>query len=299
MHGKTCLVTGATTGIGRVIAQALAGMDAQVVLAARNREKAEEAVRQIKLETGNEAVNYLLADFSDLGQVRDLAKAFRDRYPRLDVLVNNAGAVFMTRQATPYGVEKTLLVNHLAPFLLTNLLLDTLLGSVPAGASGGESATGCARIINVSSESHRQGTMDFDDLGFERGYMVHRAYGRSKLANVLFTYELARRLAGTGVTANALHPGMVATDIWKTNFSWFGPAFKWMIGLFALTPEQGADNTIYLATSPEVTGISGKYFVKRKSVSSSPISYDEGAARKLWEISEDLAALNQKSNIPF
>ena len=246
MAGKVCLVTGATSGIGKVTATALAAQGAEVIIAGRNQRKAEETVSWIKSETGNNAVRYLLADFSDLDQVRELARAFKGERSRLDVLVNNAGTFFNTRHETPYGVEMTFLVNHLAPFLLTNLLLETLRDSAPA------------RIVNVSSDGHRQDTMDFDDLGFERGYFGMKAYARSKLANLLFTYELARRLDGSRVTANALHPGHVATDMWKTNFPVIGPALKWVMGFFALSPEQGADNTIYLASSPEVEGITGQ-----------------------------------------
>ena len=172
----------------------------------------------------------------------------------------------------------TLLVNHLAPFSLTNLLLDRL------------QAAQSARIVNVSSEGHKQDQMNFDDLGFKKGYFGMNAYGRSKLANILFTYELERRLENTNVMVNALHPGHVATDIWKTNFSLIGPALKWIMGRFALTPEQGADNSIYLASSPDVTGVTGKYFVKREPVQSSPISYDETTAHRLWEISENLTS---------
>lgn len=282
LSGKVCLVTGATAGIGKVTATALAAQGAEVVIAGRNQQKTEAIVQQIITEIGNPSVQYLLADFSDLQQVRDLAALFKDRYFRLDVLVNNAGAFFNSRQETPYGgVEMTFLVNHLAPFLLTNLLLDTLQTSAPA------------RIVNVSSDGHKQDKMNFDDLGFKQGYFGMKAYGRSKLANILFTYELARRLEGNTVTVNALHPGHVATDIWKTNFSFVGPALKWIMGLFALTPEEGADNTIYLASSPEVEGITGKYFVKHEAVDSSPISRDERVAQRLWEVSEDLTSFNQ------
>ena len=273
---KVCLVTGATAGIGMVTATALATQGAEVIIAGRDQLKTESVTRQIQTETGNAAVHYLLADFSDLQQVRDLAAAFKKRYSRLDVLVNNAGAFFNSRRETPYGVEMTLLVNHLAPFLLTNLLLDTIQGSAPV------------RIINVSSDAHKQGAMNFDDLGFKQGYFGMKAYARSKLANILFTNELARRLAGSNVTVNALHPGHVATDIWKNDFSFFGPILKWVIGLFALTPEQGADNTIYLASSPNVAGITGKYFVKRSPVQSAAGSLDEEVARRLWEVSENL-----------
>jgi NAD(P)-dependent dehydrogenase (short-subunit alcohol dehydrogenase family) len=184
MAGKTCLVTGAASGIGQATATALAAQGAEVIVAGRDLQKAEATSAQIRSETGNEAVGYLLADFSDLQQVRGLARSFKERYARLDSLVNNAGAYFNTRKGTPYGVEMTFLVNHLAPFPLTNLLLDVLQGRAPA------------RIVNVSSGGHRYGTMDFDDLGFRRGYFGMKAYARSKLANIMFTYELARRLDG-------------------------------------------------------------------------------------------------------
>jgi NAD(P)-dependent dehydrogenase (short-subunit alcohol dehydrogenase family) len=279
MAGKVCLVTGATAGIGKVTATALAARGADLFIAGRNQRKAEETVSRIQSETGNLTVRYLLADFSDLDQVRELAATFREHGARLDVLVNNAGGFSNTRRETPYGVEMTFLVNHLAPFLLTNLLLETLRESAPA------------RIVNVSSEGHRQATMDFDDLSFERGYFGMKAYARSKLANILFTYELARRLDASQVTANVLHPGHVATDMWKTNFPIIGPALKWVMGLFALSPEEGADNSIYLASSPEVEGMTGKYFVKREPARSSDLSYDENVARRLWETSKVLTSL--------
>jgi NAD(P)-dependent dehydrogenase (short-subunit alcohol dehydrogenase family) len=280
MTDKVCLVTGATSGIGKVTACTLAALGAEVFIAGRSQRKAEETVTWIKAETGNNAVRHLLADYADLDQVRELARAFRERSSRLDVLVNNAGGFFNSRRETPYGVEMTFLVNHLAPFLLTNLLLETLQNSAPA------------RIVNVSSNGHRQGTMDFDDLGFERGYFGMNAYGRSKLANVLFSYELARRLDGSQVTANALHPGHVATDMWKTSFPIVGPALRWVMGFFALTPEEGAENTVYLASSPEVEGITGKYYVQLEPAQSSPLSYDEGVAQRLWEVSERLTGLD-------
>jgi NAD(P)-dependent dehydrogenase (short-subunit alcohol dehydrogenase family) len=279
MTGKVCLVTGATSGIGKATATALATLGAKVVIAGRNRQKAEETTLWIQSDTANETVSFLVADFSDLQQVRDLANTFQDRYARLDVLVNNAGAFFNTRRETPYGVEMTFLVNHLAPFLLTNMLLETL------------SSSTSARIVNVSSDGHRYGTMDFDDLGFQRGYVGMKGYARSKLAMILFTYELARRLGDSGATVNALHPGHVATNIWKTDFGLIGPALKWVMGLFALSPEQGADNSIYLASSPDVEGITERYFVKREPAHSSPLSYDKGVAQRLWEISENLTAL--------
>jgi retinol dehydrogenase-12 len=278
MRGKICLVTGATSGIGKVTAAALAAQGAEVLIVGRNAKKTQDAAQQIRAKTGNDSIHYLLADFSDLGQVRDLAANFKRQYSRLDVLVNNAGAYFNARRKTRHGVEATFLVNHLAPFLLTNLLLDTIQNSAPA------------RIVNVASNAHFNGAMDLNDLEFKQFYFGFWAYARSKLANVLFTYELSRRLAGSGVTVNALHPGEVATNIFSTDFSIFGPAIKWVVGWFALSPEQGADNSIYLASSPEVEGITGKYFVKREAVPSALISYDEKLARQLWELSEKLTA---------
>ncbi|OQY34749.1 MAG: hypothetical protein B6I38_02090 [Anaerolineaceae bacterium 4572_5.1] len=274
MMGKICLVTGGTSGIGKVTATALAALGAEVIIAGRNKQKTESTVQEIVSATKNETVQYLLADFSSLQQVRELASSFKAHYSQLNVLVNNAGVFFNTRRKTPYGVEMTFLINHLAPFLLTNLLIETMRNSAPA------------RIVNVSSEAHKHGTMNFDDLGFENSYVGIKAYARSKLANILFTYELAQRLSGSGVAVNAIHPGHVATNIWKNDFSFLGPALKWVMGLFALTPEEGADNSIYLASSPELEGITGKYFIKREPAPSSPLSCDETIARKLWEISE-------------
>jgi NAD(P)-dependent dehydrogenase (short-subunit alcohol dehydrogenase family) len=278
LQGKTCLVTGATSGIGERAAAALAFHGAQVIIHGRNRLKAEVAARRIQDETGNKAVHPAFADFEHFQAVRDLALSIRENFPKLDVLINNAGAFYNTRRPTPYGVEKTLLVNHLSPYLLTTLLLEHIQESTPA------------RIINVSSEGHRQGTMDFDDLGFQKGYFGMKAYGRSKLANILFTYELNRRAGSKALTVNAVHPGHVATNIWKTDFSIFGPALKRVMGFFALTPQQGADSLIYLATSDEVDGLTGKYSVERKFVSSSPLSYDKEVARRLWQVSEEITS---------
>jgi len=280
MQDKVCLVTGATSGIGKVTAKALAAQGAQVVVVGRNQQKTKDTLQQITAETGNDTVEFLLSDFSDLQQVRQLASEFQQRYPRLDVLVNNAGAFFNTRRVTSYGVEKTFLVNHLAPFLLTNLLIDIIRSSAPA------------RIVNVSSEAHKYADMNLDDLEFKRGFAGMKAYGRSKLANIMFTYELTRWLAGSGVTANALHPGHVATDMWRTNFPIIGPALKWVMSLFALSPEEGADNSIYLASSPEVEGVTGKYFIEREPAQSSAASYNEEVAQRLWETSEKITAIN-------
>jgi NAD(P)-dependent dehydrogenase (short-subunit alcohol dehydrogenase family) len=278
LQGQVCLVTGATSGIGRATAAALAARGAQVVVVGRNGEKTRRVVQDMRSSAGNDAIDFLLADFADLDQVRDLAAVFQAQYGRLDVLVNNAGSFFYARQETPYGVEKTFLVNHLAPFLLTKLLQEVLLDSTPA------------RIVNVSSAAHEYVDMDFDDLCLRQRYSGFKAYARSKLANILFTYELARRLADTGVSANALHPGHVATNIWRTNLPFVDPGLKWLLGLFALPPEEGADNSVYLASSPDVEGITGKYFVKREAVPSSLLSYDTQVAKRLWQVSEQLTS---------
>jgi NAD(P)-dependent dehydrogenase (short-subunit alcohol dehydrogenase family) len=277
---RICLITGATSGIGKEAAAALASQGYEMVLVGRNPAKTENVAQQIRTQTGNPSVHVLLADFSDLPQVRNLADQFKRQFPRLDILINNAGAYFNRRHRTIYGVEKTFLVNHLAPFLLTNVLLDWLKKSPSA------------RIINVSSNAHEGARLNLEDLNMERFYFGFWAYGRSKLANILFTYELARRLKDGHITVNALHPGRVGTDIFKTDFGIFGTPFKWLIEQVSLTPEQGADNTIYLATSPEVEGLTGKYFVKREAVSSAPLSYDEDLARRLWEVSEKITRLS-------
>jgi NAD(P)-dependent dehydrogenase (short-subunit alcohol dehydrogenase family) len=276
MNKKLILITGASAGIGEAAAHALAAQGHELILVGRNPAKTEKVAQQIRTKTGNKAIHALVADFVDLEQVRRLAAQVKQKFPPLDVLVNNAGAVFMRRYRTRYGVEKTFLVNHLAHFLLTNLLLDHLREN--------------ARIVNVSSGSHRNGQLDLNDLNFDRFYSGLAAYGRSKLANVLFTYELARRLGDRKITVNALHPGRVGTDIFKADFSSLGPLVKWVVSLIALTPEQGADNTIFLAASAEMDGVTGKYFVKREAVPSSPLSYDTELARQLWEVSERLTS---------
>ena len=276
MNNKLILITGATSGIGQAAAQALAAQGHEILIVGRNPAKTEGVAKQIREQTGNQAVHFLLADFSDLKQIRHLSEQVKTQFPKLDVLVNNAGAYFNRRQRMSGGVEKTFFVNHLAPFLLTNLLLDHLQNP--------------ARIINVASDAHQYGQLDLNDLNFEKSYFGFAAYARSKLANILFTYELAHRLAGSGVTVNALHPGGVATNIFSTDFSIFGPLIKGVVSLFTLTPTQGADNTIYLASSPDVEGVTDKYFVKRAAVPSSPPSYDKDLAKRLWEVSEKLTS---------
>ena len=276
MEGKVCLVTGATSGLGKVTARVLAEKGATVVLVGRSRQKTERVGADIRKKTGNTAVFYLLADFASFASIRRLATDFLAQYERLDVLVNNAGAVFMSHQLSEDGFEKTFAVNHLGYFLLTNLLLDRL------------KASATARIVNVASEAHEPATLDFDDLGTEKNYAIMKAYGRSKLANVYFTYELARRLERTLVTVNALNPGFVATNIGANNIPIIGRLVKWFINRSAMDVETGAKTQIYLAMSPEVEGVSGKYFEECQAVPSSAVSYDEEAARRLWEVSTEM-----------
>jgi NAD(P)-dependent dehydrogenase (short-subunit alcohol dehydrogenase family) len=271
-----CLITGATAGIGWSTARALAALAAHVILHGRNPEKLNHRSVQLRDEYPQAKIESIQADFEDLEQVQMLVNTLERQGVSLDVLINNAGAYFNRRHMTSLGVEKTFLVNHLAPFFLTNKLLTQ------------ERFTQTARIIVVTSDTHTMGSINFSDLAFRRGYFGMCAYARSKLANLLFAYELARRLESTDITVNAVHPGHVASDIWKTNFGVFGPTLKWFISLFARTPEQGAETLIYLASSDEVAGISGRYFVDRQMVDSSPGSYDIEVAQALWRVSEEL-----------
>ena len=298
MQGKVCLVTGAASGIGAMTAHALAQQGAAVVLVDRNSEKGAVTVSQIKQRTGNPAVELMGADLSVQQEIRQLAQQFRSHYQRLDVLLNNAGAIFPRRQETIDGIEMTFALNHLGYFLLTNLLLDTIRASVPA------------RIINVSSRAHARAQINFDDLQKSRSsYHGLRAYEQSKLAIVLFTYELARRLEGTGVTVNTLHPGVVATNFATNNGGAVGLLMRMVATNFAanngrgaglltrllsfafVSPEQGAQTSIYLTTSPEVEGVTGKYFVKQKAIPSSPASYDTATASRLWQVSAEMTGL--------
>lgn len=278
MDGKVVLITGGTSGIGKAAATALAGMGAEVVVTGRNRERGEGAVEEIRNESGNKNVSLLIADLAVQAEVRRLAKEFEASHDRLDVLVNNAGVVQSRRTETPDGIETTLAINHLAPFLLTNLLLDLLKKSTPS------------RIVTVSSDAERWGKMDLDDLQSERRYRGFPVYGKSKLANIMFTYELAERLEGTGVTANCMHPGAVNTNFGKNNRGFMTLLFR-AFKPFMRTPEQGADTLVYLAASPDVEGMTGKYLSDRKVMASSEESYDEDLRKRLWEASEELTGI--------
>jgi retinol dehydrogenase-14 len=296
MEGRICLVTGSTSGIGRATAFELARMGATVVMVARNSGRGEKTTEEVRAASGNPCVDLLLADLGSLGQVRQLAREFTARYQQLHVLVHNAGTIFPASRTTEDGFETTFAVNHLAPFLLTNLMLGLLRASAPA------------RIVNVASASHRFGTLDCIGLRGEKQWCglraSWRAYNQSKLANVLFTYELARRLEGTGVTANCLHPGMVATHagsdspgiVWRLVNRYRPFLVRFCLGLphsFLLTPEQGAETTVFLASSPEVEGITGKYFVRKAEARSSRESYDPVLAERLWKLDTELVGLAQ------
>jgi len=281
MQGKVCVVTGANSGIGKATAMGLAQMGATVVIVCRDQAKGEGAQHEIKEKSGNDGIDLMLTDLTSQASIRQLAENIQQRYQQVHVLINNAGGVNLTRRETSDGLEATFAVNYLAPFLLTNLLLDKLKASSPA------------RIVIVSSESHQAGYIKMDDLELEKGYRLMRAYGQSKLALVLFTYELARRLQGTGVTANCLHPGFVATNIGQNGVGSIGRSIvKLIFSRLGISPEEGAKTSIYLASSPEIEGVTGKYFAKSIPVRSAPISYDETLQRQLWDESVKLVNLH-------
>ena len=278
MNGRICLVTGGTNGIGKSTAQELAQMGATVIIVGRDAQKTSRVVNEIRATSGNPKVRPMLADLSSQLDVRRLADEFKSQYAHLHVLINNAGAVFMKRQLSMDGIEMTFALNHLAYFLLTDLLLDTLKASAPA------------RIINVSSNAHTSGKIEFDNLQGERIYSP-RVYENSKLANILFTTELARRLQGTGVTVNALHPGFTATGFARNN----GKAIAALVSIFAplvaRSPAKGAETSIYLASSPSVEGLSGEYFYDSQVIQAAPQANDMAVARRLWDVSAEMVDL--------
>ena len=284
MEGKTCLVTGASDGIGYIAARELALKGARVIAVGRNAPKTHGAVMRIIDETKNDDVSYFVTDLSSQSAVRKLAKQVRERTSRLDVLLNNAGAIFLSSQASIDGLEMTFALNHMGYFLLTNELLDLLRESAPS------------RIINVSSSSHGSpGRFTLQELPKTRSNRGYRAYGRSKLCNILFTYELSRRLEGTGITANALHPGLVRTNIARNNGA-LGRMVNFFIGARGVDTVQGAKTLVYLATSREVEGVTGKYYVDCRPVPSSALSYDVGLAEGLWELSERLTSKSTRTS---
>ncbi len=278
MTGKVCMITGSNSGIGKATALALAKMGAIIVMVCRNESRGESAVNEIKALSGNQSVDLILADLSSQQSIRALAREFIHKYKELHVLINNAGVFLWKHSLTADGIETTFAVNHLAPFLLTNLLLDVLKRSAPA------------RIVNVASSAHYGARINFNDLLGEKHYSGLGAYNQSKLANVLFTYELARGLEGTDVTANCLHPGVVRTNLGRDN----GRVFLFLSKtsrLFSASPEKGSQTAVYLASSPDVTNISGKYFDRKAERKSSRESYDEGVGRRLWQVSAELTNL--------
>ena len=279
MKGKVALITGASSGIGRETALGLARVGTGLVLVCRDKEKGEAAKEEIARTTGNNSIELLIADLLSQRQVRRVAIEFEATHPRLELLVNNAGAGFVDYSETEDGIERTMAINYFTPFLLTNLLLETLKNSAPA------------RVINVTSSEHYDAHLDLDNVNKDprMGIAGADAYRRSKLAIILFTYELARRLQGTGVTVNCLNPGAVRTKIWSQAGA-LTPLFRFM-SLFMLSAEKGAQSSLYLAASPEVEGVSGKYFDKKVPKRSSETSYDEAMAKRLWVLSEQMTGL--------
>ncbi len=283
MQGKVCLITGATSGIGKATALGLARAGANVVLIARNAEQGETIRDEIRQRSGNEAIELFIADLSSQAAIRQLASNFLAHHQTLHVLINNAGVMIGHRTTTVDDIETMLAVNYLAPFLLTNLLLDTIKTSAPA------------RIINVASVPANI-QIRLDDLQATRKYSGFRQYQHTKLALVLFTYELARRLQGTGVTVNCLHPGTVSTNILRNPPPLIGILAKVPLArLFFISPEKGAETSLYLATAPEVEQVTGKYFIKKREARSAKASYDEQVAQRLWQISEEMTQLSDRT----
>jgi retinol dehydrogenase-14 len=272
---KVCLITGATSGIGKAAGFSLARQGMSIIMVSRNKEKGESIRAAIAENTRNENIHLAVADLSSQQDIRKLASDIKSKYTKLDILINNAGGIFDKRLLTVDGIELTFALNHLAYFLLANLLLE-ILKAAPAG-----------RVVNVSSQAHQYGKIDFNDPNFEKGYNAMISYAQSKLANVLFTYELSRRLAGTEITANALHPGVVRTNFGKEISGIAGFVFK-SLDFFMRSPEQGAETVIWLASAAEVEGVSGKYFLDKKEIRSSKISYDESVADRLWNVSAQM-----------
>jgi NAD(P)-dependent dehydrogenase (short-subunit alcohol dehydrogenase family) len=278
MKGKTVVITGGTSGIGEVAAQALAQMGARVVLVARNKSRADATLARLRRSGPDAAHSVYLADLTRLAEMKRLATEIADHEPRIDVLINNAGALFGTRRLTEDGLEYTFALNHMSYFVVTAGLRERLL------ASGG------ARIINTASAAHQGATLDFDDFQSAKNFRAMTAYGRSKLCNILFTRQLARRLQGTGVTANCLHPGFVATRFADESGGLIS-RFAWLAKFFAISPVEGGQTIIYLASSPEVADVTGKYFYKRRPTTPSPAALDDRAALALWERSAALAGI--------
>jgi NAD(P)-dependent dehydrogenase (short-subunit alcohol dehydrogenase family) len=273
MKDRICIVTGANRGLGLATARGLAELGARVILTSRDKGRGEAAISAIRSAVDNAEVELLPLDLSSQQSIREMAGAFADRYDQLDVLINNAGVFTTKRVVTAEGMELMFATNHLGPFLLTNLLLDHL------------KATAGARILTVTAPSSTP--LDFEDLQGEKRFQPWTAFGASKMGNLLFTYELARRLEGTGVTANAIHPGLMRSDLMRE-----APApLRWLLHLLSATPERAAATPIYLASSPDVAGVSGKFFKNKRPVASAPYSHDRDAQRRLWEVSAALTGI--------
>ena len=277
MNGKVCLVTGATDGIGKVSARVLAELGAKVIIVGRNPEKSAIVLDELKSKSGNENIDLLMADLAVMQEVRDLAEQVISRYDRLDVLLNNVGGYFTKHKITSDGLEMTFALNHMSYFLLTNKLMELLKYSAPA------------RIVNVSSDAHYGVNIEFENLNGEQEYKAWKAYQKSKLANVLFTYELLKKVPGN-ITVNCLHPGFVATNFGHNNGGFFGPVLKIAQRISAIDPEEGAKTSIFLCSAPEVKGVSGKYFYKCKPKTSSRESRNMDTGKRLWQISSDIAS---------
>ncbi|PYV14070.1 MAG: short-chain dehydrogenase [Acidobacteria bacterium] len=278
MQGKVVVITGATSGIGQVAAEKLAAMGARMVLVARDQARGEAALARLKQIAPDAAHNIHYADLSRVGEMKRVAAGIAQSEPRVDVLINNAGAIFNTRQVTEDGLELTFATNHMSYFVMTHGLRERLAASAPA------------RIVNTSSRAHRRARIDFNDLQSARDYNGFMVYSRSKLLNILFTRELARRLSGTGVTANALHPGFVASRFGNQSGGWFSFAIRFWQN-FAITPEEGAETIVYLASSPEVADVTGKYFYKCRAASPTSAAQDDSAAARLWAETAKLAGI--------
>ena len=279
MAEKVCLVTGGNSGIGKSVALGLAKMGATVVVVSRNKEKGETAVTDTVEKSGNKNVELIQADMSSQNSIHQLVNEFRARHEKLHLLINNAGVYLTKRSETEDGLESTFAVNHLGPFLLTSLLVDILKASAPS------------RIVNVTSDAHKGARVNFDDLQGERKFSGWQAYGQSKLAMILYTRGLAKKLEGTGVTVNSAHPGVVRTNFAKNNGGLVMLGFRFL-GIFFISPESAAKRILYVATSPDLEGVTGKYFTKMHEVKSSQESYDDDSARRLWQISEQLTHLS-------
>jgi len=277
MNGKVCLVTGATDGIGKVSARVLAEKGAKVIIVGRNPEKSATVLAELKSSSGNENIDLLMADLAVMQEVRDLAEQVISHYDRLDILLNNAGGYFAKHELTSDGLERTFALNHMSYFLLTNKLMELLKSSAPA------------RIVNVSSDAHYGVDMDFENLNGEQEYKAWKAYQKSKLANVLFTYELLKKVPAD-ITVNCLHPGFVATNFGHNIGGFFGPVVKIAQRISAIDPEEGAKTSIFLCSAPEVKGVSGKYFYKCQPNTSSRESRNMDTGKRLWQISSDIAS---------